>query len=145
MGSTEVISNAATCEPLNNVEILIVDDDEDIRWLFSHILSKAGYSVKSVCDSRQALEQIGEKAYDIVILDYILPEMKGSQLALEILKKRSDAKIIFITGYSDFSDELMKTPRLMTQTVLYKPITGENLLKTIKMIQQASDATIAFK
>jgi DNA-binding NtrC family response regulator len=135
MGSTEVISDAATCEPLNNVEILVVDDDEDIRWLFSYILSKAGYSVKSVCDSKGALEQIGEKEYDIVILDYILPEMKGSQLAVEILKKRSDVKIIFITGYPDFADELMKTPSLMTQTVLYKPITGENLLKTIKTLQ----------
>jgi len=135
MGSTEVISEAVTNEPLENVDILVVDDDEDIRWLFSYILSKAGYNVKTVCDSKTALEQIGSKAYDIVILDYILPEMKGSQLAVEILKKRSDAKIIFITGYPDFADELMKTPSLMTQTVLYKPITGENLLKTIKMLQ----------
>jgi DNA-binding NtrC family response regulator len=135
MGSTEVISDAATSEPLENVEILVVDDDEDIRWLFSYILSKAGYRVESVCDSKGALEQIGAKAYDIVILDYILPEIKGSQLAVEILKKRSDVKIIFITGYPDFSDELMKTPSLEIHTVLYKPITGENLLKAIKTLQ----------
>jgi len=135
MGSTEVISSVGTRDPLNNVKILVVDDDEDIRWLFSYILSKAGYSVKSVSDSRGALEQISEKDYDIVILDYILPEMKGSQLAMEILNRRSDAKIIFITGYPDFSDDLMKTPQLLSQTVLYKPITRENLLKTIKTMQ----------
>jgi len=135
MGSTEVISDAATCEHLDNLEILVVDDNEDIRWLFTYILNKAGYRVMSVCDSKGALEQIGAKAYDIVILDYILPEMKGSQLALEILKKRSDAKIIFITGYPDFYDELMKNPQLMSQTVLYKPITGQNLLNTIKTLQ----------
>ena len=134
MSSTEVISDAAVYEHANNVEILVVDDDEDIRWLFSFILSKAGYNVKSVCDSKGALEQIGEKKYDIVILDYILPEMKGSQLAVKILEKRADVKIIFITGYPDFNDELMKNPQLLSQTVLYKPITAEVLLKTIKMI-----------
>ncbi len=136
MSSTEVISDAAVYEHADNVEILVVDDDEDIRWLFSFILSKAGYNVESVCDSKGALEQIGEKKYDIVILDYILPEMKGSQLAVKILEKRSDVKIIFITGYPDFNDELKKNPQLLSQTVLYKPITGEVLLKTIKMIHK---------
>ena len=135
LGSTEVIVDTAVYESADKLDILVVDDDEDIRWLFTYILSNAGYSVKSVCDCRGALEQIESKKYDIVILDYILPDIKGSQLAIEILEKKSDVKIIFITGYPDFPEELKKNPMLTHQTVLYKPITGDSLLNTIKTLQ----------
>ena len=86
MHSQEAIVDVTDQALPDNVNILVVDDDEDIRWFFHYVLSEEGYQVEAVEDSVKALQRIREKEFDIAILDYILPEMKGSQLAEEIKK-----------------------------------------------------------
>lgn len=117
------------------VSILVVDDDEDIRWLFNHILSTAGYDVEATHDSYKALELIREKEFDIAILDYILPEMRGSELAEEMRKIKPDMKIVFITGFAEFADDVNNEESGYTQHALIKPVTQQTLLQTIKMIE----------
>lgn len=133
MHTQEVVADSLHHILPDNIRILVVDDDEDIRWLFKYILSKAGYNVEAVDDSFNALEKIREKEFNIAILDYILPEMKGSQLAEEIKKIKPYMKIVFVTGFADFADEINNGLE-SSQYALIKPVTQEILLKTIKEI-----------
>lgn len=135
MHSQEVINDNVEYFLPDKVSILIVEDDEDIRCLFDYILSKAGYSVESVDDGFKALEKIRENEFHIAILDYILPEMRGNQLAEGILKIRPNMKIVFITGFPEFADEINNELGALSQYALKKPVTQETLLQTIKMIE----------
>jgi len=135
MHTQEAVADSLDHVLPDEIRILVVDDDEDIRWLFDFILSKAGYNVEAVDDSSKALEKIGEKEFDIAILDYILPEMKGNQLAEEIRKIRPNMKIVFVTGFAEFADEINIGLGSQSQCALIKPVTQESLLETIKMIQ----------
>jgi len=135
MHTQEAVADSLDHVLPDEIRILVVDDDEDIRWLFDFILSKAGYNVEAVDDSSKALVKIGEKEFDIAILDYILPEMKGNQLAEEIRKIRPSMKIVFVTGFAEFADEINNGLGKLSQYALIKPVTQESLLETIKMIQ----------
>ena len=135
MHTPEVVAESLEQISTDVVSILVVDDDEDIRWLFNHILSTAGYDVEATHDSYKALEMIREKEFDIAILDYILPEMRGSELAEEMRKIKPDMKIVFITGFAEFADDVNNEESGYTQHALIKPVTQQTLLQTIKMIE----------
>jgi len=135
MRPQEAIADSLDHASPDEVRILVVDDDEDIRWLFNYILSTAGYDVEVVDTSSKALERIREKDFDIAVLDYILPEMRGSELAEEIKKIKPSIKIVFITGFAEFADEINDELGEQSQYALIKPVTQDTLLKTIKKIQ----------
>jgi len=135
MRPQEAIADSLDHASPDEVRILVVDDDEDIRWLFNYILSTAGYDVEVVDTSSKALERIREKDFDIAVLDYILPEMRGSELAEEIKKIKPNIKIVFITGFAEFADEINDELGEQSQYALIKPVTQDTLLKTIKKIQ----------
>ena len=135
MPSQEVINDNVDHVLPDKVSILIVEDDEDICCLFEYILSNAGYSVESVDDGFKALEKIRENEFHIAILDYMLPEMRGNQLAEEIKKIRPNMKIVFVTGFPEYADKINNRRGALSQYALKKPVTQETLLQTIKMIE----------
>ncbi len=134
MHSQEAITGVTDQALPDNVNILVVDDDDDIRWFFHYVLSEEGYKVEAVNDSVKALQRIREKEFDIAILDYILPEMKGSQLAEEIKKIKPNMIIVFITGFAEFADEINSGCGSLSEYALIKPVKQDMLIKTIKSI-----------
>lgn len=92
----------STTPKSNNNKILIVEDEQFISELYVRSLTKAGYAVTVAVDGNQALTEAQSNAYDIILLDIMLPNMIGS----EILQKLRDrvatpslkAKIIITTN-----------------------------------------------
>jgi twitching motility two-component system response regulator PilG len=83
-------------------KILLVDDDEAVRRMFSESLQKVdGFSVDTADDDNQALLKIAQAKPDIIILDIAMPELTGIQV-LEVVKSDSKFKKIPI---------VMLTPR----------------------------------
>ena len=81
--------------------VLVVDDDHAIRVLLRQILSKE-YEVDTADSATTALEQAGDRRYDIVILDIMLRDhLDGTDVMCHLRGDRSyeDVKIIAITGY----------------------------------------------
>ena len=134
MHSQEAITGVTDQALPDNVNILVVDDDDDIRWFFHYVLSEEGYQVEALDNSVKALQRIREKDFDIAILDYILPEMKGSELAEEIKKIKPNMIIVFITGFAEFADEINNGYGSLAQYALVKPVKQDMLIKTIKSI-----------
>ena len=92
----------------NGKRVLVVEDEQFIGELYIRALSKAGYDVNVIIDGRDALAEAQTNAYDIILLDIMLPSLTGN----EILKQLRDPQItpnltakIIITTNLEMSDE----------------------------------------
>ncbi|MFX3623047.1 MAG: response regulator transcription factor [Ectobacillus sp.] len=78
-------------------KVLIVDDESDMRQLVGMYLENSGYSWEEAENGKEALMKIKRQAFDLLILDIMMPELDGISLCKEI-RKTSDVPIIFLTA-----------------------------------------------
>jgi DNA-binding NtrC family response regulator len=112
---------------------LIVDDDNDIIDCFKHIFECEGYKIECAQNPDEALNKVREKKYLIAILDYILPNMRGDELAEKLLKIDDSINLIFISGYTD-AEETINRKGISAFRFFMKPINPEFLLDVIESI-----------
>jgi CheY-like chemotaxis protein len=62
---------------MNTANILIADDEVALRFLLTETLIDEGYEVKEACDGKEAIEWLQSQQFDLIILDYMMPEMTG--------------------------------------------------------------------
>ncbi len=94
-----------------NFRILIVDDEKPLVTLFSRILKKEGYSVKTTTNPLNALKIFEEFSPNLVVSDLKMPEMSGLELLKECKKLNSAADFIILTAYATVENavEAMKS------------------------------------
>jgi len=85
--------------------ILAVDDESDIRTIIEALLTSKGYKVDTAVDGEDALVKLNQGAYDLVILDIMMPKLDGYGV-LEELRKRGlgDLPVIMLTAKSTDKD-----------------------------------------
>lgn len=89
---------------MNKACILIVDDEELIRLSLRHVLIKAGYQVLEADSPKKTLSLLGEKDFvDLIILDLVLPGVKGFEFLKKLREEYSHIPIIVITAFSTIS------------------------------------------
>jgi len=86
-------------EPQEN--ILIVDDEETIRYVISRKLSKQGYHCDEAGDSKQAMTQLKRKPSELVLLDIEMPGKPGNELLPEIQTRFPETSVIMASGVTD--------------------------------------------
>ncbi len=91
-----------------NSKVLLVDDDASARMILNRVLSKAGYEIREAQNGKEALEVSREFKPDVMLIDWMMPEMDGEQLAGRI---KNDAKlkftyIILLTARDDIKDRV---------------------------------------
>ena len=108
--------------------ILFVDDEASMVTLFKQNLERLGYAVTGMADSLSALEcfKRDPQKYDLVITDMAMPQMAGDQMALEMLKIRSDLPILICTGHSQHMDR-DRAKQLGIKGYLSKPLDRKEL------------------
>jgi adenylate cyclase len=102
--------------------ILVVDDNEINRDLLSRYLARLGHTVQSAPDGRKALEMIDSGAFDLVLLDIMMPELNGYQV-LQHLKDSSnwrDLPVIMISALDEM-DSVVRCIELGAADYLSKP------------------------
>jgi CheY-like chemotaxis protein len=114
-------------------KILIVDDDPGLHLAVVPILSKAGYSAISVKNGEQALQVALKERPDLIIMDVIMPGIKGRELCrkiktYEVLK---NIPVIFLT-VKDSPDDITAEKEAGGLAHLTKPVNPTNLLKAIE-------------
>ncbi len=117
-------------EPLG-ATVLLVEDDPEVRGLFSRFLERAGYTVIEAADGRDALETFDARSDDIdlVITDVVMPNVSGPALTSAIRARRPDVKVLFVSGYAD---ELEAGIAHAPHTVLlHKPVTRQILVDQV--------------
>ena len=86
--------------------ILLVDDEQSIQTLLSYPLRRDGYEVVQATDGRQALDRFDEQAFDLVVLDLMLPKIDGLEVCRR-LRSRSSVPIIMLTAKSEEIDKVV--------------------------------------
>ncbi len=86
--------------------ILVVEDDDIVRMLIVDVLEELEFSVLEADDGESALEILGDqsKAIDLMMTDYGLPGMTGSELAGKARELRSTLPVLFASGYAENID-----------------------------------------
>ena len=88
---------------MTSADILIVDDQDDIRLLIGGVLGDEGYVTREAPNAQMALAMIAEKQPDAVILDIWLEnsEMDGIELLKKLTKSHADLPVIMISGHGN--------------------------------------------
>jgi len=120
--------------------ILIVDDNEDLRFNLSNSLKDEGYKVIAVGDGKQALKEAKANSPDLILLDVKLPDTNGMEVLEELKKINKDLPIIMLTAYGDVGGAV-KAMRLGAIDYLTKPFVEEELTLVIKRALHAQYLT----
>lgn len=117
-------------EPVSQVHILFVDDDELMRLSSVEILKDLGYSTAAAATGSAALDYLrAGGGVDVLITDVGLPDIPGVELAAEVRALHPDVRIIFATGY-DKRRAMGSAPEPST-SFLAKPFAPEALAQAI--------------
>ena len=121
--------------PKGNETILIVDDEESVRDLGTDLLSKFGYRVMVAEDGEEAIKIYTENALniDLIILDFIMPEMDGEKCLRELLRIDPDVKVVMASGFA-LSGPLRKLINEGAQGFINKPFSLSSMLKMIRSV-----------
>lgn len=117
-------------------QILVVDDEEQLRSLISYALSAAGMQVTTAGTGREALAKLHEQTIDLIVLDVLLPDANGIELCRQI-RRHTQAPVIFLTVRSDQAD-VIKGLEAGGDDYLAKPFSIEELLLRINAILRRS-------
>ena len=91
---------------MEQADILIVDDNPEIREIIQILLSGEGYQVHEAANGQQALMLLRQTSFDLIILDIMMPGLNGYQTCLEI-RKISNAPILFLSARTQESDKTL--------------------------------------
>ena len=112
--------------------ILIVDDNQEIREVIHILLSGEGYETEEAADGVQALAQIRQNSFDLVILDVMMPNLNGYQTCMEI-RKSSNTPILFLSARSQLEDKTLGFSS-GGDDYLPKPFSYQELLSRVKAL-----------
>lgn len=111
--------------------ILVIDDDVDICTLLNRFLSKNGFNVTTAYSGKAALESIINQVPDIVLCDFRLEDMNGSELLEKIKQSNPQIPVIIMTGYSDVRTAV-HIMKLGAFDYVTKPLLPEEILLTLR-------------
>jgi DNA-binding response OmpR family regulator len=116
---------------------LYVEDDEILGFITSENLERKGYEVKLSKDGEDALELFRAKAFDICLLDIMLPKLDGFTLARMIRKENEEIPIIFISAKS-LTEDKIEGLLLGADDYIVKPFNIEELTLKIEVFLKRS-------
>lgn len=118
-------------------KILIAEDDAELRQLFSHALTKNGYTVRGVSNGAEALDELENGYYDLIITDVMMPVMDGYSLIKELREAGITLPALMITAKNAF-DDMQRGYASGTDDYMIKPVNvNEMVLKVGALLRRA--------
>lgn len=116
------------------INILVVDDEEQMRTMLGEMLKREGYNVMSVPNGTLALEVHRKNPADLIIIDMIMPEKEGIDTIIELKKDFPEVNIFAMSGggRNEPKQYLHMAKRLGADRTFTKPFTRSELLEAIK-------------
>ena len=119
------------------MNILLAEDDDDMRRFLVKALEKAGYAVQSYDNGASAYERLREEPFSLLLTDIVMPEMDGIELARRATELDPDLKVMFITGFAAVAQN-PESDAPKNATVLSKPFHLRDLVNEVEKILQAA-------
>jgi CheY-like chemotaxis protein len=109
--------------------VLVVDDDPDVRSITIEILRSAGYSLQEAESAERALDLLDRGVpVDVALVDYAMPRISGTEFVRAARERRPDLPVIYITGYA----EPLGVAQEKNAIVIRKPYRSSDLLRAVK-------------
>lgn len=116
-----------------DINILVVDDEENVRQLLQKLLSHEGYTVDTARDGMEGLHIIGEKQVDIIISDIKMPHMSGIEFLNKVKKIDPQVGFILITAFATM-ETAIEALRSGAQDYITKPFDIEDILAVVRQL-----------
>ena len=116
-----------------NGKILVVDDEKLIRWSLQECLQEQGYEVTAVETGGQALFSLDENDFDVVLLDYKLPDVDGLEVLEKIRPARPDLAVIMITAHANI-EHAVQAMKAGADDYVAKPFRNEDIVLRVERV-----------
>jgi DNA-binding NtrC family response regulator len=107
--------------------ILIVDDDETVRWSYRRSLESISRNVAAASDGEEALQTMEQNPFDVVLLDMRMPGQDGLSVLRTIKQKWPESEVVIITGYPTV-DSAKEAVRLGAYDYVAKPVGPQDVI-----------------
>jgi DNA-binding NtrC family response regulator len=111
----------------DKTKILIVDDDEVVRWSYLRSLESISCNVAAASDGEEALQTMEQNAFDVVLLDMRMPGQDGLSVLRTIKQKWPESEVVIITGYPTV-DNAKEAVRLGAYDYVAKPVGPQDVI-----------------
>ncbi len=111
--------------------ILVVDDEPRMLQGLSRILVKEGYSVETAANGNEAVEEIYNKNFDIVVTDLKMPGINGMEILKKAKKRDTETRVVMITGFGSIQNAV-EAMRRGASDYITKPFNPDKLRNCIK-------------
>jgi signal transduction histidine kinase/ActR/RegA family two-component response regulator len=119
-------------------EILLVEDEDQVRKVTARVLRQHGYSVREACGGREAIVLLQDSDVNpaLLLTDMVMPGISGPQVAEQAAAYRPGIRVLFMSGYTEHAviDQL---PRHEAANFIQKPFTGEALARKARQVLDA--------
>jgi DNA-binding NtrC family response regulator len=114
-------------EMTNKNRILIVDDDEVVRWSYLRSLESISCDVEAASDGEEALQTMEQNPFDVVLLDMRMPGQDGLSVLRTIKQKWPESEVVIITGYPTV-DNAKEAVQLGAYDYVAKPVGPQDVI-----------------
>jgi len=118
-------------ETASEGSVLIIDDEAAIRESLQTLLEIEGYEVDTASDGAEGLARLAERPFDLVLLDFALPERNGIEILHDIRERDSELTVIMITAYGTV-ENAVNAMQAGANNFIQKPWDNEKLLADIR-------------
>src|ERR1700691_4086617 len=126
----EMTSPAVTA-PANKGNILVIDDEVDIREGLEFLLTSEGYAVDLAQNGTEGIHRMESRGYDLVLLDLMMPDLSGMDVLTEVRKRDRETPIFLITAYGSI-DAAVSALKLGANDYFSKPWDNDKLIIEIE-------------
>jgi len=113
-----------------DLKILIIDDDVDVRERLSNVLKRRGYSILVAENGLEGLEIVKKSAVDVIFCDIVMPEMDGLEFLNKIHQYTLRAEVIMVTGLPSV-EWLAECIEKNAIEFMAKPLTIDDILHSL--------------
>jgi CheY-like chemotaxis protein len=131
VSSPSVLPNGTVT--METIYILIVDDEDDHRLVLADLLESKGYSISTAKNAKQALAQLSTQTVDLVITDFMMPEMNGLELIRAMARSEglNMIPVILLTANArENLEDLAKSAGAFS--TVFKPFNNKSLLASVQ-------------
>jgi two-component system, NtrC family, response regulator HydG len=112
------------------VKILVIDNEESIRFSFSRFLAAEGHNVITAEGYREALARMDETEFELILADIFLEDGWGIDILREVMQRNLKTRVIIMTAYPS-SETAQDSFRMHAVDYLVKPLKQEGLLNSV--------------
>jgi len=134
-------------QPESAGRILIIDDEAEIRESLETLLQLEGYTVAVAGNGREGMAHVGERTFDVVLLDLALPDKNGMDVLAEIRVLHPQQAVIMITAYGTV-ENAVRAMQSGATNFIQKPWDNEKLLADVRAAvarQKAEEENVQLK